>query len=146
MKVRIWDKELEEMHEQTFAEITEDDLWFDGETDNWSVFFDAVGEQERFILTKSTGLHDCNNELIFEKDILKPINEKYEGIFIVQREKNKDYLSICFFDFRECARCIWFINQSELEKVENDKLLNLKKIGNVFENPELLKDEVNNEV
>ena len=120
-RYRVWDKKNKEMTYN--AEIAYDGMnyntsWQIGKNtnDGWvDCFGYYLDYPEDYEVMQCTGLYDCNNELIFEKDILKPADEKYEGIFIVQRKKNKGYLSICFFDFRECARCFWFINQSELQ-------------------------------
>ena len=60
IKFRIYDKELKESHIEELQELCEDDYWYDGETEVWSVLKDCNDKQQRFVALQYTGLEDKN--------------------------------------------------------------------------------------
>lgn len=96
---------------------------------------------EDCILMQCTGLKDKNGKLIFEGDILK---ETYVS-------EGETYTEITFvdFDIELSAYCFRYDKENkvkpayvfELNKGEEES--NFEVIGNIYENPELLKGEFN---
>lgn len=85
------------------------------------------------------GLKDKNNKLIYEDDILYCPNNKYFKFIIKKYEPYTEYV---LYDYQEKHKCNWYFNQIEETRIKNNKLINLEVVGNTYENPELLKDEV----
>ena len=97
--------------------------------------YDHKGEWEDYIvgdeitIEQFTGLHDKNDKEIYEGDILGGI---YDGGYISWCEKCKQFQYFRCKD--ECFACGGDVHWSEL-LVEEE----LEVIGNIHENPELLK-------
>ena len=71
IKFRVWDKLLKEFNVLSLHDITEDDYWYDGKSEMWSVFYDGTHEQEKFIIEQYTGLKDIHGVEICEGDRIK---------------------------------------------------------------------------
>ena len=124
IKFRVWDKKIKESHIEKLQDLCEDDYWYDGETEVWSVLYDCNNEQERFIAMQYTGLHDKNGKEIYEGDILPftMYDLKTEYYYIVFR--NGEFEAINKQDTNFIWRSAW--KESTV-------------IGNIYENPDLLK-------
>ena len=131
IKFRIYDKELKETHIEELQDLCEDDIWYDGETEVWSVLEDCNNKQKRFVALQNTGLHDKNGKEIYEGDILKLTNGgeirigkviyEYSGFTIDVINMNKPYGRVCFSMPKRY----------------------IEVIGNIYENPELLERKEN---
>ena len=125
IKFKIYDKELKESHIEELQDLCEDDYWYDGETNMWSVLYDSHNEQERFVALQYTGLKDKNGTEIYEGDILQILGGCYEQGFYEWDEK------VCIKDYMfDSYNLMMTINQIGNESVE--------VIGNIYDNPELI--------
>ena len=121
-KFRIFDKENKIMDYCDLEDLCEDDYWYDGETEVWSVLNDCNNEQERFIIMQWTQLKDKNGKEIYEGDIVYVICE--DGNAVIEWDEDSAKFSIKFDDW--IADFDWYSGKD------------LEVIGNIYENPELL--------
>lgn len=126
IKFRIWDKELKESHIEDLQDLCEDDYWYDGETEVWSILYDCNNKQERFVALQYTGLVDKNFYEIYEGDIVK-----VEKVDLAQIIWDEDRMAWGIKPIND------FYFDSPLLADNTD--LELEVIGNIYENPEFLK-------
>lgn len=100
--------------------ILNEDSW----DDEWIVNNDLV-------LMQSTGLRDKNGKEIFEGDILK-VTDEHSWLEVVSFNENK-----AMFVSKEIKRKI-DIPESPLYDLFNTDIFEIKIIGNIWKNPELL--------
>lgn len=126
IKFRAWDKKNKEMVDVLGLSW----FWIDVEgisemiigTKNNTQRITKYGIRD-FILMRFTGIHDKNGREIYEGDILKLNSELFDlkdEIFIV----DNFYYDVCYLNS--------FNNVDENDSIE--------VVGNIYENPELLKD------
>jgi uncharacterized phage protein (TIGR01671 family) len=116
LKFRAWDKQDKRwvcnVYEDEPFEIylNGDYLGLAGSANDWQ-------GSERYELSQFTGLHDIRDKEIYEGDILRFGN----------------ITGVCAWD--EDQACFWF----ETDKMANFPLTSSQVIGNIYENPDLLK-------
>ena len=123
IKFRIWDKKLKEMNYQSLEDLCEDDYWYDGETDVWSVLHDCNSKQKRFVIGQYTGLKDKNGKEIYEGDIL--IDDEDE---------------IAIVRYSEADAMFEIIVDNIVTNFSNESSEWWRIIGNIHDNPDLLKE------
>ena len=137
IKFKIYDKELKEYHIEELQDLSEDDYWYGGDIEVWSVLYDCNHEQERFVALQYTGLKDKNEKEIYEGDIL--LAPAWFGelkcICIYQQENIVSSIQ----GFGLYSYDSYFNNYRTL--VESDEWDEFEIIGNIYENPELLEDK-----
>ena len=127
IKFRVWDKETKHMH--ICGEDVHDTITFEDET-NKAYYYNlqngcgSLREDSDYILMQYTGLKDKNGKEIYEGDIVK------------------SYYYIANEDGTEGERhVVKLINYDKtLCKYNIDMFENLEIIGNIYDNPELLKE------
>ena len=133
VKFRAWDKLEECMYTNVQNGIYED-------PDDWLYFGDILG-LERFEIMQFTGLKDANDIEIYEGDILKiiPINlEHYPISLFFVRKIDSPWGTTYTWEPISGYECSTHIMDWDSE---NKKHLNVKVIGNIFKNKNLLEDK-----
>ena len=129
-KFRVWDKQEKHMHYMPAAELHEElFLRADGvlcDVDSGSKYPDPRPVDDRYEVSFSTGLYDCEGKEIWEGDI---IEKGYHG------KTESPYQEVVFdTDIGSCGCCFSEFKGSGFA-LPNDKW---RIVGNRFENPELL--------
>ena len=102
---------------------------------NLATFFNYVGSldlQEDFALMQYTGLHDKNGKEIYEGDVVTGCTS-YENDNDA-REWTINKPATVYWDEEFCAFCPFYLNARWRCNV-----VDIEVIGNIYENPELLK-------
>jgi len=134
IKFRIYDKELKETHIERLQDLCEDDYWYDGETEVWSVLKDCNDKQERFVALQYTGLKDKNGKEIYEGDIVQHFYEYSDVTDRYLVDYDEDELS---YVFQKLSNKNNFIALEDLyDEDYGDYAVEI--IGNIYQNPELL--------
>jgi len=129
IKFRVWDKELKEAYIEKLQDLCEDNYWYDGETEIWSVLADCNDEQERFVALQYTGLKDKNGKEIYEGDILKFSDE--DTAIVKWDEKYGYFMVKPIQDYHFDSDVLGHVM----------KYNEVKVIGNIYNNPDLLEGQ-----
>ena len=143
IKFRVWDKECKYMH--ICGEDVHDTINFDIET-NRAYYYNlqngcgSLSEDSDYVLMQYTGLKDKNGKEIYEGDVIKSYFENGLGA------ENKcliiydEYL--CAFMGKELrTKQQYLFNEGNPNK-KDKKLKYTEVIGNIYDNPELLEEEI----
>ena len=128
IKFRAWDKKHNKMSDGF-------DMWdfaytTDSENGNWQYGFQEDYGKGNMILMQFTGLKDKNGKEIYEGDIVKPARNAMEGeIGEVWWQDASGYWAIDWDGSKNLGKYDYQIGHH----------LELEVIGNIYENPELLK-------
>lgn len=90
-------------------------------------FYDTLFEESRLVFQEYTGLTDKNDVEIYEGDIVKATSDLYT---------NENFIGKVIFD--EGGFLTW-INRNDIRGVWSGN--DIEVIGNIFENPDILKYE-----
>lgn len=127
IKFRAWDKALKS---QTNYSIDDDLLMF---YDKYAECWETDQEGERFILCQYTGLKDNEDREIYEGDIVKAISfARWIGV-VKYSDENQAFI-FDDLDKKYRGKSTVFMNQFD----DGFEIL-----GNIYENPELLKEIAN---
>ena len=125
IKFRAWHKDLKKMFK--IGQITLEKGTWNFEPNDRDFIGMSIPSQPSFVLMQYTGLHDKNGKEIYEGDILKVYYKGMSGVGYV--EYDNDY----------CEYKI--IINTDKDYFSLWKSIDLEKIGNKYDNPELLGEE-----
>lgn len=124
---RAWDKKLKELTNYSISGIFIE--FYNKDTECWEI--DREGE--RFILCQYTGLKDDEDREIYEGDIVKAISfARWIGV-VEYSDENQAFI---FDDLDKKYRGDSIVFMSQFDE-------GFKILGNIYENPELLKELAN---
>jgi hypothetical protein len=127
IKFRAWDKDFKRWTNYSIA----DDLprFYDKHTGCWK----TDKEGKRFVLSQYTGLKDKNNREIYEGDVIKAISfARWIGV-VEYSDENQAFI-FDDLDKKYRGKSTVFMNQFD----DGFEIL-----GNIYENPKLLKELTN---
>lgn len=132
IKFRVWDKETKHMH--ICGEDVHDTINFEIET-NRAYYYNlqngcgSLREDSDYVLMQYTGLKDKNGKEIYEGDIIKICAEGLGGEAIGKIVYDEyDLAFVLKNEVEELSECLWYAEQQ------------LEVIGNIYDNPELLRE------
>ncbi|MCI7206453.1 MAG: YopX family protein [Clostridium sp.] len=125
IKFRAWHKDLKKMFK--IGQITLEKGTWNFEPNDRDFIGMSIPSQPSFVLMQYTGLHDKNGKEIYEGDILKVYYKGMSEVGYV--EYDNDY----------CEYKI--IINTDKDYFSLWKSIDLEKIGNKYDNPELLRGE-----
>lgn len=129
IKFRAWDKELKEWTNYSISNIDGNTIDFYNKE---AGFWESDREGERFILCQYTGLKNVNGKEIYEGDIVRAVSfSRWEGV-AKYSDKNQAFVFECID--KNYRGNIVFMSQFDQ---------GFKILGNIYENPELLKELAN---
>jgi uncharacterized phage protein (TIGR01671 family) len=111
-------------------------IYADGDIHNdtgWDDRHAGCKVNERLVLMQYTGLKDKNGKEIYEGDIVKAIGKLDKNIGIVEY---RDEMASFYFKFETHAKFPMHFTLA----IWNDEGFEPEVIGNIYENPELLKE------
>lgn len=138
IKFRAWDKEENEMIDKHRDERNDyDEYWADVYALQLGLI-ENISKDERFVLMQFTGLHDKNGKEIFEGDVVKDKKYTHEVRFGEECVDASDYetYSVGIVGFYMTN---YLGEKYEFDAINSQNAKDLEIIGNIYENPELLK-------
>lgn len=133
IKFRAWDGELKEMIGPEEV-LSCSFIGLDGE---WLGLSDLLKGEGGFELMQYTGLKDKNGVEIYEGDIVEAFSHGVKGTFEVKWRQEGSPSWILFPAWQSSQ--MWYLHAVETEKGYYKD--NVTVVGNIYENPELLKED-----
>ena len=130
IKFRAWDKENEEMYDVAMIDVETGEVAYTDHPTGYNA--DALLEQVE--LMQYTGLKDKNGKEIFEGDILRDTDSE---IYYVDFIRGCFYLRTNYKSFPHLGWAEW-LPMCEIDRLANP--VDFEIIGNIYDNPELLKE------
>ena len=130
IKFRAWDRELEEWTNYSISNINGNIIDFYNKE---AGFWESDREGERFILCQYTGLKDKTGKEIYEGDIVREIGDDYTPVYT-----KGIYMALNIEQLKYPEEHRQFSTQFNVVWKNGCEIL-----GNIYENPELLKELAN---
>lgn len=130
IKFRVWDKDLKQMH--TCGQDVHDSMTFD--ENNIAQYYNlqnGCGSPTTYELMQYTGLKDKNGKKLYEGDIVSFRFKK-------DRKELADLIGFIEYQTQYCAFKIVSSPLNGSFRIDDETIIEV--IGNVYENPELLKE------
>lgn len=128
-KFRFWDKETQTMQKSPMIELRQ------------RMTLDTIFNDDRVIFMQSTGLKDKNGKLIYEGDIVQTTFENNSKIIFSVVWDNKTALFNGKIIKKEGINNYFMPNWDYLYYLLGNEKDEVEVIGNINENPELIKGE-----
>ena len=127
IRFRAWDNYQDRMYHNVESGIYEDP--------DEIIAFDKILGFACYEVMENTGLKDKNKKDIYEGDIVSAFDGEI---------KAKIIYGFCGFEFEWITKHTAYIRMRKKEQIFSNVSIIFEVIGNVFENPELLKEGENN--
>jgi uncharacterized phage protein (TIGR01671 family) len=140
-KFRAWDKDDKVMIDNVQGVYDGGNFDFDvmkGDYLSWARCFGDILNNDEYIVMQSTGLKDKNGTLIFEGDVIK--KDHREQLYVVEFCKKGHFAGAFCLKNTESGKFAGFSQESIF--MPGDAPRNWDKvIGNIHQNPKLIKGE-----
>ncbi len=122
----------------------------------WDGDWITILEEDKFVLLQCIGVkgyegerkhkpgsyHYFENEVdLFEGDVVEAMSEGVKGTFVIVFRRQGAPIWLLYPNWQQSKH--WKIHASDIGRQPSDYYDDLKRIGNIFQNPELINHEIN---